>query len=137
MKSGDKVLLVLAGFAFGFGAAGMSTVIGKQPFMEMIFVGFFSALLSFFLQFCYAPGNIFEKWIPFIERNLRDNPKTKFGFLAQPLGLCVYCQNIWIAAVWFAVMNIVTGLTWWMFIPALAFAHYTLNCLDRLFWQNT
>ena len=131
-----KVIMILAGFIFGFFAAGLSEVEGKQIFMEMIFTGVFSALLSFFLQFTYSPGNIFEKWIPFLEVNFRDNPKNKYSFLAMPLGLCAYCQNIWIAAIWFAIMTFITGLTWWMFIPALAVAHTTLTIMDRLFWQN-
>jgi hypothetical protein len=136
MDKSTAIKLVFAAFLLGFVAAGMSSYEGKQDFMEMIFVGFFSAMTSFFLQFTYMPGQIFGKWIPFLERRFRDNPNSSVPWIAEPLGLCPYCQNIWICIIGYLIMNLTMGTTWWLFIPATAVAHFSLTLFDRAFWRD-
>ena len=136
MNKSTAITLICAFFLIGFLSAGISKFEGKQDVLEMIFVGFFSALTSFFLQFTFSPGQIFGKGIPFLEKKFRDNPKSLFPWLSEPLGLCPYCQNIWICIIAFAIMNIHIGTTFWLLIPATAIAHFSLTLLDKAFWQD-
>lgn len=102
---------------------------------KSIIIGLVAALNTFFLQFCYHPGNIFGGYMEWVEKNFRDNPKNPFFFLYKPLGGCAYCQNIYIAFFYFLAINIVFGLTWWALLPTLFIAHLFLLILDLLFWQ--
>lgn len=115
-------------------------------FLGALLVGLCSACFEFFLQFCFQPGNIFKGWLPWIERNFRDNLKNPFAILYKPLGGCAYCQNIWISFAGFAILHGVhlgsweifpglVELSWWWIIPASFFAHLFLSILDKLFWQ--
>jgi len=105
-------------------------------FFEMLFVAFTSALITFFLEFCFRPGNVFGKWIPFVEKHFRDNLKNPFHFMANPLGLCAYCQNIWITSGVFLIYYFEIGISGWWYVPTTMFSHFALNVLDKSFWRE-
>lgn len=103
---------------------------------ESSMVAVLAPVTSFFLQFCYSPGNIFQKWIPFLQKWFRDNHKNPLGFLASPLGLCMYCQNIWITISIFAfIQPRVEDLTWWMVLPVISFSHLFISIIDKTLWD--
>lgn len=102
----------------------------------MLFIAFTSALTTFFLEFCFRPGNIFGAWIPFVEKHFRDNYKNPFSFMANPLGLCAYCQNIWVTTGIFFIYYFQIGLSLWWYLPATMFSHFALNILDKTFWRE-
>ena len=121
------------GLVVGFGAAGISSITVKDHILEGIFAAMVGASTSFFLQFTYVEGHIFNFYYRWIER-LREN--KNFGTLSMPLGLCAYCQNIWLTTIAFAIISVFMETTWWMWIPSTAFAHVFLSTLDKLFWQD-
>lgn len=106
-----------------------------EGFIKTVGVGLVGSLCTFFLIFCYSPGNIFGGYMDWLERNLRDNPNHVFSFLFSPLGGCAYCHNIWVSAFFFAITNLTIGISWWLLLPALFVSHLFLNILDRLFWR--
>lgn len=123
----------IIGLVVGFGAAGISSITVKEHILEGIFAAMVGASLSFFLQFTYVEGHIFNFYYRWLER-LREN--KNFGTLSMPLGLCAYCQNIWLTTIAFAVISVFMETSWWMWIPSTAFAHVFLSTLDKLFWQD-
>lgn len=138
MTSKDKSSLVIYCFGFfllGFFAAGLSELPLKQQILYTTFLGAVGAFLSFFLQFTYAEGHIFFRYYRWVE-NLRDNPKHILHTLANPLGLCAYCQNIWVTMIMFGFGFLWLDLKWFMFFPATAIAHFTLAVMDKFFWQD-
>lgn len=132
-KVDNIVVASVIGLVVGFGAAGISTVSVKEHILEGIFAAMIGASLSFFLQFTYVEGHIFHKYYRWLER-LREN--QDIGHIAMPLGLCAYCQNIWLTTIAFALISVFMDTSWWMFIPSTAFAHVFLSTLDKLFWQD-
>lgn len=129
-KSGYFIL----GLCIGFFMAGLFSLPGKEHIIKMISIGIFGSLLELFLQFCYAPGNIFNWYYRIIEK-FYENPKNKLRELAKPLGLCAYCQNIWIIIITFTVVVFTVGISWWMILPSLVVGHLSLAILDKVFWQ--
>lgn len=123
----------IIGLVVGFGAAGISSITVKEHILEGIFAAMVGASLSFFLQFTYVEGHIFNFYYRWLER-LREN--KNFGTLSMPLGLCAYCQNIWLTTIAFALISVFMETSWWMWIPSTAFAHVFLSTLDKLFWQD-
>lgn len=118
---------------------GIGLLISNQSFAEgfakTIAVGLVGALCTFFLIFCYSPGNIFGGYMDWLERTLRDNPNHPLSFLFSPLGGCAYCHNIWVTTFFFTLTNLTIGINWWLLLPSLFFSHLALNILDRLFWR--
>lgn len=127
------VVWVLFAFLFGFGAAGISSYAFKQQLLSSMFIGTTGAFLSFFLQFTYVEGHIFHRYYRWLEM-LRDNRKHVLNAMAMPLGLCAYCQNMWITMLVFAGGVMWFDVSWWMFFPATGIAHFALSILDKLFW---
>lgn len=107
-----------------------------QTFMKMMFLATMGSFLSFFLQFTYQPGHIFGWWIPLVEKHFRDNPKNPFGYLANPLGICAFCQNIWLTSIIFIAAHFLIGISFWWFIPATLTSHMILTLLAKLFWEE-
>jgi len=103
--------------------------------IQIVFVGVMAALCTFFLEFCYRPGNIFGWYMDWMDRNLRDNVKNPFRILYKPLGGCAYCQNTWIAIAFHSVLAVYFGLSWWLILPSIFMAHLFLTILDDLFWS--
>jgi len=122
-------------FVIGFGCAGISTFAFKQDFLMSTFVGMSGAFISFFLQFTYVEGHIFHKYYRWLE-TIRDNPKHPFYMIANPLGLCAYCQNMWVTMIAFIACVVFFDVSGWMFFPATGIAHVTLTILDKLFWSE-
>jgi len=139
MTSKDKSYLVIYCFGFfllGFFAAGLSELPLKQQILYTTFLGAVGAFLSFFLQFTYAEGHIFFRYYRWLE-GIRDNPKHLLHGLEKPLGLCAYCQNIWVTTIIFAGFYLwIADVKWYMFFPATAIAHFALAVLDKFFWQD-
>lgn len=98
-------------------------------------IGMIAALTSFFLQFCYRPGNIFGGYMDWLEKNFRDNPKNPFAVFFSPLGGCAYCQNVYVVTFIFWMAYLIVGLSWWLLIPAIVLGHFFLTLLDLFFWQ--
>jgi hypothetical protein len=139
MTTKNKSYLVIYCFGFfllGFFAAGLSSVDLKEEILYTTFLGAVGAFLSFFLQFTYAEGHIFFRYYRWLEK-LRDDPKHLLHTLANPLGLCAYCQNIWVTTIAFFFAYLwIADLEWYMFFPATAIAHFTLAVLDKFFWHD-
>lgn len=127
------VIWALFAFLLGFGSAGISSYALKQQVLSSIFMGMTGAFLSFFLQFSYVQGHIFHQYYRWLEK-LRDNVKHPLHVMSMPLGLCAYCQNMWITMIIFAAGVMWFDVSWWMFIPATGIAHFGLSVLDKLFW---
>lgn len=108
----------------------------KTIVCQIVFLGIFSAMNSFFLEFCYQEGNIFGWWIDYLNAHVRDNKKHLLHPFYKPLGGCVYCQNIWIAMSYFLVTHFAFGVSWWLFFPVIMFSHFTLSLLDITFWRG-
>jgi len=127
-----KAILVIVGL---FAMTAIGAILYSGLF-EMVMAAFVAASGTFFLHdACFPPGKIFDRWIPFVERNFRDNPKNPFSFLANPLGLCAYCQNIWIGLFTFAIMDMKLDMNWWLLFPSLFLCHLVLTTLDKTFWS--
>lgn len=103
--------------------------------IQVLFGGLISSLCTFFLEFCYRPGNIFGWYMDWLERNFRDNLKNPFGYLYKPMGGCAYCQNTWITLGFFAVLAIQFEVSWWLLLPTVFISHMFLTILDDLFWS--
>lgn len=123
---------ILIGLTIGFNVN--SPAVGSG-LLKMSVIGLTGSLLTFFLEFCYRPGNIFGWYYEFIEKHFRDNPKNPFGFLFNPLGGCMYCQNVWLTTGLFIVGNIYFEVSFWLMLPAILLSHLMLNILDREFWR--
>lgn len=108
----------------------------RVGFLQVVLFGMLSALNSFFLEFCYQEGNIFGWWIKFIDKHIRDNPRSPFRELYKPLGGCIYCQNIWVAIAYFMVGHFYFEVSWWLMLPTMLFSHFILTLLDLTFWRN-
>lgn len=132
----NDVTKILIGFLIGFLAAGASTINAKNHFIQMVACGMFAAFSSFFLQFAYQPGHIFSRWFNFLEEKLQNHKNPTIASLAKPLGLCAYCQNVWLVWIFFPFFYILLGTSWWMFLPSMVMAHFILTCLDKAFWQS-
>jgi hypothetical protein len=104
-------------------------------FGKSVIIGIVAALTSFFLQFCYRPGNIFGGYMNWLEKNLMDNEKSPFRTLFKPLGGCAYCQNIWVSIFMFIMTTFIVDISWWLLIPSLMMAHFFLTLLDLFFWE--
>jgi len=103
--------------------------------IQIVFVGVMAALCSFFLEFCYRPGNVFGWYMDILEKYFRDNTKNPFGWMYKPMGGCAYCQNTWIAIAFHSVLAVYFGLSWWLILPSIFMAHLFLTILDDLFWS--
>ena len=102
--------------------------------LQMTFGAFISAACTFFLEFCYRPGNIFGWYMDFLEKHFRDNVKNPFRFFYKPLGGCAYCQNTWITIGFFTVLAVYFSVSWWLILPTIFLSHLFLTILDDLFW---
>lgn len=60
-------------------------------FLIILFAGaFITACFSYFLDLCFEDQMIFKRWLPFLERTIRES-----SFWYKPLGGCVICANVW------------------------------------------
>lgn len=91
-----------------------------------------AALTTYFLFSCYRPGHIFSRYWEWLSAAHSQNKWWALAF-AKPLGLCAYCQNVWVsfALTFFYAINAL--VSWWaVFIVPVA-AHYILS---YILWQH-
>ena len=129
------ILTLIIGMVIGL-CMGIFVQMKSNGFMMVALVATTSSFLSFFLQFTYQPGHIFGWWIRWIEKSWRDNPKNPLGFLANPLGLCAFCQNIWVTQASFLIAWWQFDLSLWWFIPCVVLSHMILTIISKLFWEE-
>jgi hypothetical protein len=97
-------------------------------------MGIVCALFSYFLDFCFWPGSIFKKWLPWLSKTLiKKYRKAEFElisklptqsqeqafidaageiFIFKPLGGCAVCMNIYIAFISYIFIWLFLGLEW-------------------------
>lgn len=126
------VIGILLGIMIGFS-------IDNEAFLKIasitIGIGVVSALLEFFLQFCYQEGNIFGWYRTWLDNHVANHKILFIQQLYNPLGGCAYCQNTWLTFGVFLITHFVVGLSWWMAIPAIVVSHLFLSLLDGIFWR--
>lgn len=108
-----------------------------------LFTGICNSLLSFLLDYCFLPGEIFSGWLPFLARKcankkkLEDLDKRRLlyrlsdevyetqlfelcdgKFFFKILGGCIICSNIWLSFVTFALLHFLLpfDLSWWFML---------------------
>ena len=130
------VFPAVTGFFLGIAAAFLinDTAFGIGTGQSAI-IGLVASLTSFFLQFCYRPGNIFGGYMAWLEKNLVDNTKHPLRSFFPILGGCAYCQNVYVTAFYFWMAYIMIGLSWWLLLPAIVLSHLFLTILDIIFWR--
>lgn len=129
-------LIAIVSFAVGFMISELSEDgYLNQLILKTFAIALFSSMTSFFLEFCYRPGNIFGFYMDFIEKYFRDNPKNPFGFLWKPLGGCVQCHNTWITFFVFVFANQTFGVSFWMLIPTIIISHMSLTIFIKMLWE--
>lgn len=129
------MLTLIIGLVCGL-CLGFFSRINGDGFVMMSLVAMISSCLSFFLQFTYQPGHIFGWWITWVEKAWRDNPKNPLGFMASPLGLCAFCQNVWVTNGAFIIAWWKFDLSWWWWIPSIVISHMMLTIISKLFWEE-
>jgi hypothetical protein len=132
----SELLFFLAGFLVGAEIFFLIDVGTDSTIFKIFAVAGIGSLLSFFLEFTFRPGAIFGRYIDFLEKYFRDNPKNPVGFLYSPLGGCVFCMNVWLSSLLFVFTSISFDLSFLYFIPAVLISHLFLAFLDRIFWRS-
>lgn len=78
------------------------------PFIASVIIGIMGAFTSKFWVFILSDGEIFQ----FIGDVLRKMYLSKNKFvsrIAKPLGLCIYCNCIWVSIFIFLIFNLYYG----------------------------
>lgn len=75
-------------------------------------LGVISALFTYFLDFCFWEGNIFDFYYNFLEKKI----KPKYPKLAKPLGICNVCFNFWVSLFLYSYYLFILNLTPYWFI---------------------
>lgn len=86
-------------------------------------LGIVNALCTYFLDYTFWKGAIFQKWLPFMSRTLlkihgkaipKDDDTAKDEastyFLYKVLGGCPVCTNIWMGFVAWTIISLSTNL---------------------------
>jgi len=136
----ERLLLIGSGAVFGFLLSLFFSGSAEflKPFFVALLLAVVSSLASFFLEFCFREGNIFDFWIKFLNRYFYENEKNLLlKFLYKPLGGCALCFNIWLSTTFFFVYFFAFGASisflWWL-LPSLFLSHlflfYTFKHFD-------
>lgn len=91
------------------------------------FAAFAGAIMTIFIDYLIAPKQIFGFW----QNVLKKLSETPFKQLAKPLGLCIYCMNVYIFTICFVILYYYTNISWWYFIPSVSLSHVFLAYIDR------
>jgi hypothetical protein len=78
-------------------------------------IGFISAYISKFIDFCFNDGNILDfyyKWLLML--------KNKYPKLSKPLGLCIFCMSFWVCLIMFMIFYNEYNLTYKDFFISIA-----------------
>lgn len=100
-------------------------------------LGSVCALFTYFLDYCFWDGSIFENYLPWLAKKIvkafdpkafdlisklpLDAQKNEFlnhapeFFIYKPLGGCAVCMNVYIAAISYALMSFLSSLEWYYF----------------------
>jgi hypothetical protein len=84
-------------------------------------LGMCSAFISYFIDFCFGEGNIFEKYYLFLLTYVE--PKSKWLF--KILGGCNICLNFWVSLFIFIIYFFVINVKPIYFIPYIGFSVIT------------
>lgn len=109
-------------------------------------MGVVCGLLSYFLDYCFWPGSIFKGYLPFIAKLLMPKAdKDEVMMLkadARPqafvdratdimlfklLGGCVYCFNVWLTFISFAIINSCLHFGWYYIFVYTTISHFFLR----------
>lgn len=132
----SEFLFFIAGLLVGSEVFFLLDVEIGSPIFKIFAIAIFGSLLSFFLEFCFRPGSIFGRYVDFLEKYFRDNPKNPFGFLYSPLGGCIFCMNVWLSSFLFLYTAISFDLSIFYYLPSVLLSHLFLSFLDRIFWRS-
>jgi hypothetical protein len=97
-------------------------------------LGMVCSLFSYFLDYCFWEGSIFEKYLPWLAKKVvkqfnkkeyelisklpKESQQAEFlniapdYFIFKPLGGCAVCMNIYIAVISYALISCFTSLEW-------------------------
>lgn len=116
-----------------------------------MFFGGLNSLLSYFIDYTFWQGSIFENYLPWLaKKNLKFFRPAKYELLMQRkdhlefdndlikaaadmfffkiLGGCVICTNIWLGGITFTILNLLLlSISWWCVIPYLIFSSFLLR----------
>lgn len=118
-------------------------------------LGFFLALFSYFLDFCFWPKNIFSFWLPFLASQIlkaKDPVKFKYimaiddkeereqslidamdgGGLFKMLGGCAICLNVWIGMITFPILAHFLQFSLWYYPIYLLSASFFLRKIMKV-----
>lgn len=83
-------------------------------------LGYIAAAVQLMLYRFYSEGMILSWYYHWLLRQKLDS--KPLGMFAKPLGLCVYCQGVWVAWGILALYTIRYPFSWWyvVVVPAIA-----------------
>ena len=128
------VSLCLLGVLIGLVAGGFLNDLNfYTPFMLSILSGAVAAACSTFLDFSFNEGNIFSSYYRLIETHLNpEHNRHPFILLFKPLGGCLFCMNIWVAAICWSFSAFVFGVEFWVYLlPSIFFSHVFLTISSK------
>lgn len=98
-------------------------------------LGMGCALFSYFLDYCFWPGSIFENYLPWLAKKVvkfhdkkafelisklpNESQEAEFlntapdYFIFKPLGGCAVCMNIYIAIISYTIISYLSGFEWY------------------------
>lgn len=108
------------------------------------------ALFSYFIDYCLWENSIFSGYLPRLARlNLRvfrpaelaalrssvkspeydNNCIIAAGnlFFYKILGGCTICSNVWLGLISFIIINLLSGISWWFFLPYVLSGSFVLR----------
>ncbi len=81
--------------------------------LSLIILGCLSACFSYFIDFCFNEGNIFDFYYKFIvDKFSESNPK-----LFKILGGCNVCFNFYLSTIIYIIYTLVLSFNWLFFLP--------------------
>lgn len=104
-----------------------------NAFILCVFSGLIAGAGSFFLDFCFNEGNIFAGYYRFIDKYMNpDNIRHPLTFLHKPFGGCLFCMNVWMGFICWAVTAELFNVSFWVYLlPSAFFAHIFLAIASK------
>lgn len=117
-------------------------------------LGLMLAFFSYFLDFCFWRGSIFDFYLPFVAKQItKFQFKTKFDRIeAMPsnvdkkeqyldavagsklfkvLGGCIICFNVWLGFISFPILHAVLPIGWWYMPVYILTASFFLRKITK------
>jgi len=123
-------------------------------FSIILVFAFINATLTYFLQFCFRDGAIFEKWLPFLAKNtLKKRDKNMYDIISRMpaekrdyefiqaasdyfwfkiLGGCYVCSNVWQSFGTFGIVYFICSVNIFWGIPFVLISNFLL----RKMWND-